>query len=134
MPRFSGFRLVAVACAAHTLAAWLKHYPQAIGPADHHGLDEDPPQVPPEGESWRKTMIEHPGQWAYPHPVRNRVMRIYLDVCCYNRHFDDQTQDRIRLETEAVTAILARADHGEWELVGSTVHQMEVREMPDTER
>ncbi len=27
-------------------------------------------------------------------------MRVYLDNCCYNRPFDDQTQLRIRLETE----------------------------------
>ena len=27
---------------------------------------------------------------------------IYLDVCCLNRPFDDQTQERIRLESEAV--------------------------------
>lgn len=28
-------------------------------------------------------------------------MRIYLDNCCFNRPFDDQSQLRIRLETEA---------------------------------
>jgi len=28
-------------------------------------------------------------------------MRIYLDNCCYNRHFDDQKQLRVRLEAEA---------------------------------
>jgi len=27
--------------------------------------------------------------------------RVYLDLCCLNRPFDDQTQERIRLETEA---------------------------------
>lgn len=32
-------------------------------------------------------------------------MRIYLDNCCYNRPFDEQTQLRIRLETEAKLAI-----------------------------
>ena len=31
---------------------------------------------------------------------------VYLDVCCLNRPFDDQTQDRIRLESEAVLLIL----------------------------
>jgi hypothetical protein len=25
---------------------------------------------------------------------------VYLDICCLNRPFDDQAQDRIRLETE----------------------------------
>ncbi|KKO18198.1 MAG: PIN domain protein [Candidatus Brocadia sp.] len=28
-------------------------------------------------------------------------MKIYLDNCCFNRPFDDQSQLRIRLETEA---------------------------------
>jgi hypothetical protein len=32
---------------------------------------------------------------------------IYLNVCCLNRPFDDQTQERIRLEAEAVLRILA---------------------------
>jgi hypothetical protein len=33
-------------------------------------------------------------------------LRIYLDVCCLNRPFDNQVQDRVRLEAEAVLAIL----------------------------
>jgi len=28
-------------------------------------------------------------------------MLIYLDTCCFNRPFDDQSQTRIRFETEA---------------------------------
>ncbi len=28
-------------------------------------------------------------------------MLVYMDLCCFNRPFDDQTQDRIYLETEA---------------------------------
>ena len=28
-------------------------------------------------------------------------MKIYMDVCCYNRPYDDQSQIRISLETEA---------------------------------
>ena len=34
-------------------------------------------------------------------------MLIYLDMCCLKRPFDDQSQPRIRLETEAVLALLA---------------------------
>jgi hypothetical protein len=34
-------------------------------------------------------------------------MVIYLDMCCLKRPFDDQSQPRIRLETEAVLALLA---------------------------
>ena len=32
-------------------------------------------------------------------------MRLYLDNCCLNRSFDDQSQLRIRLETEATLAV-----------------------------
>ncbi|HEY9646908.1 MAG TPA: PIN domain-containing protein [Chroococcidiopsis sp.] len=44
---------------------------------------------------------------------------IYLDVCCLNRPFDDQTQERVRLESEAVLLILGRCQRGEWQLMGS---------------
>ena len=40
---------------------------------------------------------------------------IYLDVCCL-RPFDDQTQERIFLEAEAVRIILASCQSGEWQL------------------
>ena len=37
--------------------------------------------------------------------------RIYLDNCCFNRPYDDQSQPRIRFETQAklhqVTAIIS---------------------------
>jgi hypothetical protein len=33
-------------------------------------------------------------------------MRIYLDMCCLKRPFDDQAQPRIHLESEAVLALL----------------------------
>jgi hypothetical protein len=41
-------------------------------------------------------------------------MKIYLDVCCLNRPFDDQGQERIRLEAEAVLLIIARMESGQW--------------------
>jgi len=28
-------------------------------------------------------------------------VKIYLDVCCFNRPFDDQSQERVRMESEA---------------------------------
>ena len=45
--------------------------------------------------------------------------KIYLDVCCLNRPFDDQSQPRIRLEAQAVLAILDRVSEGKWECVSS---------------
>jgi len=38
---------------------------------------------------------------------------VYLDVCCLNRPFDDQTQDRIHLESEAVLLILKHIENEE---------------------
>jgi len=58
-------------------------------------------------------------------------MRIYLDVCCLNRPFDDQTQERIHLETEAVLIILSSQ---KWELVGSNIIDFEISKIPDVER
>jgi predicted nucleic acid-binding protein len=60
--------------------------------------------------------------------------RLYLDVCCFNRPFDDQSQSRIRVETEAVLAILERCQAGEWELVISEMVETEVAQIADRER
>ena len=46
-------------------------------------------------------------------------MNIYMDVCCLNRPFDDQTQDRIYIESEAVLKILFNCQNGIWHLIGS---------------
>jgi hypothetical protein len=35
-------------------------------------------------------------------------MRVYLDNCCFNRPFDDQSQARVRLEAEAKLEIQQR--------------------------
>ena len=61
-------------------------------------------------------------------------MKIYLDACCLNRPFDDQTRDRIRLESEAVLTILNRCQKGEWQLIGSEVIEFEISQIPDGER
>jgi len=61
-------------------------------------------------------------------------MKIYLDACCLNRPFDDQTQDRIRLEAEAVLLILTHLEAGEWEWIGSEVLNFEIERTPDPER
>jgi predicted nucleic acid-binding protein len=62
------------------------------------------------------------------------VPKIYLDVCCLNRPFDDQTQARVRLEAEAVIMILARCETEQWEWVSSGVVELEVSKTPDPER
>jgi predicted nucleic acid-binding protein len=62
------------------------------------------------------------------------VLKIYLDVCCLNRPFDDQSQARIRLEAEAVLIVLARCEVGAWAWVGSEVIEFEIKQTPDPER
>jgi predicted nucleic acid-binding protein len=62
------------------------------------------------------------------------MVRIYLDACCLNRPFDDQTQPRIRLEAEAVLMILTQCEAGDWEWIGSEVLDWEIRQTPDSER
>jgi predicted nucleic acid-binding protein len=61
-------------------------------------------------------------------------MKVYLDVCCLNRPFDDQTQDRIRLEAEAVVLILRHLEAKNWEWLGSEVLDSEIVQTPDKER
>ncbi len=61
-------------------------------------------------------------------------MKIYLDVCCLNRPFDDHSQDRIRLESEAVVTILERCQIGNWHLVSSEIVDIEISKIPDPDR
>lgn len=61
-------------------------------------------------------------------------MKLYLDVCCLNRPFDDQTQERIRLESEAVILILARLETGMWQWYSSEVVSDEIAQTPDVHR
>jgi predicted nucleic acid-binding protein len=61
-------------------------------------------------------------------------MRIYLDVCCLNRPFDDHMQDRVRLESEAVLTILRRGQTEGWIFQRSEVMDMEISKIPDDER
>lgn len=49
------------------------------------------------------------------------MKRIYLDNCCYNRPFDDQTQIRIQLETLAKLQIQRDVRADKYELVWSYV-------------
>ena len=62
------------------------------------------------------------------------VTKVYLDACCLNRPFDDQTQARIRLESEAVLLILTRVETGLLSWVASEVLHYEIMKTPDPER
>jgi hypothetical protein len=61
-------------------------------------------------------------------------MKIYPDACCLNRPFDDQRQERIRSESEAILIILNRLHIGEWEWIGSEALEIEIENTPNIER
>ncbi len=54
-------------------------------------------------------------------------MRIYLDTCSYNRPYDDQSQMRICLETQAKLHIQDLIRQGKLELVTSYILEYENR-------
>ncbi len=60
----------------------------------------------------------------------NQTMRIYLDLCCFNRPYDDQSQVRVRLETEAKLSLQDKVRCGECELVWSAVLDLENSKNP----
>lgn len=61
-------------------------------------------------------------------------MLLYLDLNCFNRPFDDQSQERIVDETAAVLAVLTRIDAGRDRLVWSAVIAFENSQHPLPDR
>jgi predicted nucleic acid-binding protein len=61
-------------------------------------------------------------------------MRLYIDLSCFNRPFDDQGQERIRRETEAILAILRRVVEGNDTLIWSWVLSFENDKHPKPDR
>ncbi|NMW18805.1 MAG: PIN domain-containing protein [Chlorobiaceae bacterium] len=57
-------------------------------------------------------------------------MRIYLDMCCFNRPYDDQIQSRIRIETEAKVVIQHKIKNIECELIWSSILDFECSKNP----
>ena len=57
-------------------------------------------------------------------------MKIYLDNCCYNRPYDDQTQLKIFLETQAKLAIQDAVKKNKFQLVTSYILIFENKNNP----
>ncbi len=64
----------------------------------------------------------------------SQIYRIYLDACCLNRPFDDQTQPRIALETQAILTILSQCQTEQWKLISSTALDVELDQTRNLER
>jgi len=58
--------------------------------------------------------------------VCGRKMLLYLDNCCYNRPFDDQSQLQISLETQAKLFVQQEILSGKYELLLDFIIEMEV--------
>lgn len=54
-----------------------------------------------------------------------------MDCCCLNRPYDDQTHDIIRIESDAILAILFKCLYGTWSLIGSDIIEYEIAKTPD---
>lgn len=63
-----------------------------------------------------------------------KTLNCYIDACCLNRPFDDQTQDRIRIESESVIILLKISLTGKIKLIGSDVLKHEISKTPDPVR
>jgi predicted nucleic acid-binding protein len=61
-------------------------------------------------------------------------MKIYLDVCCLKRSFDDQTQARILLETEAIELIFNLVWLGKLSWCSSEIVDYENQRNPNLDR
>lgn len=61
-------------------------------------------------------------------------MKVYLDNCCFNRPYDDQSHLRIRLETEAKLKIQEDIRNHDIELVWSYILDYENDKNPFRER
>ena len=61
-------------------------------------------------------------------------MKIYMDCCCLNRPFDDQTNPIIHLEAEAIKIILSLCEQKVFTLVSSEILKFEIEKTPDVLR
>jgi len=61
-------------------------------------------------------------------------MKVYLDNCCFNRPYDDQSRLRIRLESEAKLRIQEEIRNGVYKLVWSYILDYENSKNPFRER
>jgi predicted nucleic acid-binding protein len=60
--------------------------------------------------------------------------RVYLDNCCFNRPYDDQSHPLVRLETEAKLLIQNEIANGNLELVWSFILHSENNDNPYPDR
>jgi len=60
-------------------------------------------------------------------------VKLYLDMCVYNRPFDDQSQSRIMIETQIFILLLAMISEGRVDLINSFALEYENSKNPNIE-
>jgi len=61
-------------------------------------------------------------------------LKLYLDVCVYNRPFDSQSDERVALETNIFIYILEGIEKGDYQLITSESLVFENEKNPDIQR
>ncbi len=73
-------------------------------------------------------------EYSVTEPSTPHKIRVYLDNCAYNRPYDDQSQVRIELETQAKLKIQRMIKDHQIELASSYMSLYECGENPDSSR
>ena len=61
-------------------------------------------------------------------------MKLYFDVCCYSRLYDNQMQVKIYMESEAVLNIINISKQNNYEIIGSPVLDLEIDQIDNIEK
>jgi len=62
------------------------------------------------------------------------IYRIYMDICCLNRPFDNLVQERVWLEANPILLIMRRCQSSGWSLVNSDALEFELEKTPNREK
>nr|VFK66513.1 MAG: hypothetical protein BECKUNK1418G_GA0071005_10966 [Candidatus Kentron sp. UNK]VFK71863.1 MAG: hypothetical protein BECKUNK1418H_GA0071006_10856 [Candidatus Kentron sp. UNK] len=74
------------------------------------------------------------GQPEVTASMREKMMRLYLDNCAFNRPFDDQSHIRVRLEAEAKLYLQGRIEEGKTARAWSYILDIENDQNPFEEK
>ena len=61
-------------------------------------------------------------------------MKLYFDICCYSRFYDDQGQVKIYIESEAILNIINIAKQNNYEIMGSPALDLEIEQIDKVEK
>jgi predicted nucleic acid-binding protein len=61
-------------------------------------------------------------------------LKLYFDSCCFNRPYDDQSQERIHLESEAILAIIKRSKQNNIKIIGSPALDLEISRISNNDK